>query len=864
MTVHQPNANQTPAALSNLPLESRAARKKRRKRERLAAEAEGYTKASIPAKAFSGRAAPQTFQIPTIAFASTSLSASRPTRPLPHVLPSRRPSLPLPAKPSTSLPPTLHLPSDSIASSMISSAIPIPALSAAFSTSISPLHSLPPITAPVPPISPYTAPFSAPLPSKPHEPLLPPPALPADPLPNVAQPLPSIVPKKQIGMSSETDPQGRHGVFVLPKGSPLPDPIKTLVMELMPKKFRTPIFVRKWAMSFGSHPRGSPPRIDVDARMGKALIEFANRELAALGWASPRLPIGEGKEHIRVWWYRPVWGADRPELEEGEIEESVVGPPPPASSKKDKGKGKQKEAKPQQNLRPSFNAEPSKDTSFPHSTVYNIPPTESTLRDIMEAPPPQTGSTASIGAAWLDSQAFPTSTPAVPPARLAYGDTEEAMDLGSEDDLVGYTQAPFETQDKSESESGFPGIGIATSLTGSLTMGTPLDQYKHINQDGKYLLTLPGTSTPSTGDSSPSLPFSGTAPSTRKLNVSPSSVPSRDLEGECQSPSLVESVTSIPPSEIFSSVASSISSLPSIVTPPPSTPVDTPLLVSRSRLRTPTPPTESRLDQKTSNNHLKPSQVTLQRREVIEERLARSREELAARRTNSLTETPAQVDLPNSKTAPSLLPRSSSPVSIFPRDATEESLRRKVLASKRSRTMSTPVCSPGDRPPSSELNSVTSSASISSTPTQATSNNSSSTSIVTSTSSSTMTLSSTTHLLSSLSVTQSAVNFEALADSFISETIRTVAPRSSSSPTSSRPSTSVSSTSMSRMLSEKEILAKKQKLLEQHISDTKSLIKQISTAVSKVEKTDLRNQLKESTRFVGIFLFLFLFQYFRG
>ncbi|EKM57598.1 uncharacterized protein PHACADRAFT_251305 [Phanerochaete carnosa HHB-10118-sp] len=78
-------------------------------------------------------------------------------------------------------------------------------------------------------------------------------------------------------------------------------------------------------MNFGPQPPVAP-RIDLDVKAGKALIEFATAETARLAWESDRL-TGEGKEHVRAYWYRvPGIGADAGvgELEEGEIEDGEL------------------------------------------------------------------------------------------------------------------------------------------------------------------------------------------------------------------------------------------------------------------------------------------------------------------------------------------------------------------------------------------------------------------------------------------------------------------------------------------------------------------------------------------------------------
>lgn len=936
MSSHHSNGGHPPVSHSNPPLESRAARKKRRKRERLAAEVDAQSKTPTISKSSSNRP-PKTYQIPTIP------SSSRPHRSLPRGEPSRRPSLPLPAKPSATLLPPLPFSSDSMASSMIPPAVTFPNLPPSFSFSSSTTHhTLPLIPPQSAPILSFTSSLSVPLPPKPKEALIPPPAPAPDSLPEL-QPVPiSSLPKKQIGMQSESDTSGKHGTYALPKSSPLPDPARTLIMELMPKKFRTPLFVRNWAMSIGTHPRGSPPRIDLDLRTGKALIEFANRDLASLGWASPRLPIGDGKEHIRVWWYRDSNG-HRAELEEGEIEEVQVqatGVTGSSTVKKEKGKGKPKESKSQHQQQGHSQGRSSRSTEgFPHqnssemSVAYNCRhngPVEPALRDIKEAPPPPSVSSASIGAAWLNSQAFRVPVPTVNSVNgsnaIVNGDMEEAMDLSSEDGYDDSVDAPSERPQNSTSLLGSllragTDSSISSSRPESPIPRSTMAESARYDQAERGLLS-PRVTASTDSVSVPSALFR--APYLRKLSTSFSSSSSyRAPEVE----SVASSVASLPPSEGYppSDLASSVSS---VASPPLMTPIDTPSYVgSRSPLRTPTPPprSEARREQKTpkANGFGEIAQVPVTRKETIEERLAKSKEEFAARQASVHVEPPTPthnnpqdtIMKDNSNDATNscslVMPntvRSTSPVSLFPRSTTEETLRMKVLASKRSRTLPIPAAGGSVRsgigsavPPKtspsvvpSESNAqATSSAVISSSPlaqgslstdpspipasySSITSTSSTSTTTISASASCAPTVvSKSEHLMTSHLVTQSEVNLEALADSFISDAIRNMAPlsslavnglssndhtRSASTPTPtpqsfrkspSPPSAHIIAYPM-KILSEKEILSRKQELMTRQLSESRSLMQKMSAAKTKVERSALSVQFKECTRCVGV------------
>ncbi|CCM00640.1 uncharacterized protein FIBRA_02677 [Fibroporia radiculosa] len=155
----------------------------------------------------------------------------------------------------------------------------------------------------------------------------------------------SVKPKKIIGMSSDGGTQGTHGLFTIAQGgTSVPNPSRTLVLELLPKKFRNLAFVRNWAHRFAKRHL----RVEMDSATGKALVEFPHTDKAQAAFNSPRL-FGEGKDNIRAWWFRPSFSQVSAvnDLEEGEIEEDVGNDNPPdaqvSGKKKVKEKQKQKQ-----------------------------------------------------------------------------------------------------------------------------------------------------------------------------------------------------------------------------------------------------------------------------------------------------------------------------------------------------------------------------------------------------------------------------------------------------------------------------------------------------------------------------------------
>ncbi|KAH9836230.1 uncharacterized protein C8Q71DRAFT_72473 [Rhodofomes roseus] len=250
-------------------------------------------------------------------------------------------------------------------------------------------ESIPPFTFPaaIPQIPERHQPPHIPSPaSAPHIPLpKPPPLLVTDAAPVGQGPAPQ---KKLLGTARENDKTGL-GLFSSELLSqPPPDPTRTLVLAPIPRKFRNPEFVRHWANRFS---RPMPIRVEVDKTSGKALVEFQNVALADMAFGSQRM-AGEGKEHIRAWWYREP--AKNPsDLEEGEIEEGIVEAPvvPQAqpTSKKKLNKKEKKARKAQAASQMVVNTEGQRQAPHqPLSYLPRYPSHQSTADRLSVAPMP--------------------------------------------------------------------------------------------------------------------------------------------------------------------------------------------------------------------------------------------------------------------------------------------------------------------------------------------------------------------------------------------------------------------------------------------------------------------------------------------
>jgi hypothetical protein len=79
---------------------------------------------------------------------------------------------------------------------------------------------------------------------------------------------------------------------------PPPSPSCSLVMETLPRKFRTESFIFDWLSQFPFKPRR------YDLVEGKIFFEFETERDALLAWNSPRMGGLEGLFGVRLFWYR--------------------------------------------------------------------------------------------------------------------------------------------------------------------------------------------------------------------------------------------------------------------------------------------------------------------------------------------------------------------------------------------------------------------------------------------------------------------------------------------------------------------------------------------------------------------------------
>ena len=656
-------------------------------------------------------------------------------------------------------------------------------------------------------------------------------------------------------MPPDADPSSQHGTYVSPAGSsfPPPNPARTLVMELLPKKFRNLAFVRSWASTFGPRPPAAV-RIDLDVKSGKALIEFATADVARSAWESERLS-GEGKEHIRVWWYRvPGIGADAGvgELEEGEIEDGEL-------SKLAGGKNNQAKAKEQTKLHERVPAQPvradtyrvtnattrSATTSTMAGPTPNEAPAVSSRQPLFHLPaslPPKPIVFTQIEKVHTLSQQpsglQAAQVPRVPPPALLAQTTPAA---GSSNDVALLqvkpstgTSAPsmlqatapvFVPRSQSISAPSTPVPDMPSVVVPTVTTLASMDSmdWTSDSMDGLAdIQAVPAAMASSMATSSP-----------RDESVHTLSGHSKDSSSvvltKLGSPPPPSPTFVFPAGQVTPRTASSNSQAPTAKSdnkPVPSTLAPSGLVAAsglafvphpitrvepssvRSAMSTPTPPPS---EPRAIRNL--PKVPSYAKRKEVEEKMAKRREELAARglasTSSSGTVTPVSeieamiVDsppTPNVETPPPVNVPSAVGVTAAMK---EDDLRRLVLNSRKARAALTAPSTPVVNSPPAFVASMTVNE-----------------------------------------VKTGQISLDDLAGSFIAECIQAV---SIPSPVSFAQD---KSRLVSPIFSEKALLAAKQKILEENIADQKELMGRYAGARTKADREGVKQAMAERTRYV--------------
>jgi len=102
---------------------------------------------------------------------------------------------------------------------------------------------------------------------------------------------------KAAFLGDDTKTPGMRGSF-LKAIEPPPNPSCSVVMEILPRKFRTESFILGWLSQFPFQPRR------YELVEGKAFFEFATGNDALRAWYSPRMGDLDGLLSVRLFWYR--------------------------------------------------------------------------------------------------------------------------------------------------------------------------------------------------------------------------------------------------------------------------------------------------------------------------------------------------------------------------------------------------------------------------------------------------------------------------------------------------------------------------------------------------------------------------------
>ncbi|KAF9010116.1 hypothetical protein BDQ17DRAFT_1421386 [Cyathus striatus] len=716
--------------------------------------------------------------------------------------------------------------------------------------------STPEYTSYVPPVSDHPKPFAATsLPKAPEVHGLPP------------KPPP---PQQIIGMKPDPDPKSKHGVFTFSKkghtSNYIPNPARTLVMEQLPKSHRNADFVSSWSRNACD---SQPVHISIDSVQGKALVEFATAELARKAWASPKLGSqyaglkthqlrGKPREdQIKVWWYRVDGvgaGAGVGEIEEGEIEGEEVDKDahqsqPKKETKKERKARLAREREEKRQKQEAAQKELALKKALMRGPTAPMPNSSSQTSPVSQPTPMSHVQSASIQ----------LPKPPVPTVPLAHG-VVHSYSSGYHQVPVSIWDLPYVAPSTSSlppppahlppnplaSKREAPKFPVATSLGASLPRGLSgsYEDQESIassrgegskspevhaspviangNQDGYQDMDLDGDDMELDSPDSPlapslpprpavemvlSTPKDRTVPAPASASIIPTgprawSILPAGIQGQHKS------VLNVPSSSPVAGASSSLSTTP-------------------ASPRVPSEPKAVR-GAPTEPSHKKRSQLA--RQKEVEERIAKNRIEL---------ELAAKKDKPSKfsvSPGATLLPppsastiADSSPSTEMDKQAMEDRLRQLVLKSQKSKkqsTMSETAKTPAGAGTSTSLASAA--------------NSQTSTSCATNTSGKSPPISPNP---TTVSVPTHAASLEDLAVSFIRQTIQTV---KAQPPSAATPPLEAAGINPKANL--KLELAARQKLLEQHIAESKILMAKLMQARTKEEKDAIIATMREHSR----------------
>ena len=649
-----------------------------------------------------------------------------------------------------------------------------------------------------------------------------------------------------IGMKPDQDPNSKHGIFQLASATKeagtdvkkkgphyIPNPSCTIVMEQLPKTHRHPDFINNWSKSACS---AQPVHILIDVPGGKALVEFATSELARKAWASPKLgPIhphqlkGKPREDlIKVWWYRVNGvgaGSGVGEIEEGEIEGDAIDRDP------DQQQPVRKETKKEKKARLAKERE---EKRVKRELELRLMKERNVVQ--VETPTNSTGSFPRVSTpTWSGS--FPgVSTPTW--SRSPAPVPTQHLPISSDDGSWGaieWDRPPAMGDDWMES------WGVSGTWTVADQANVQDDHESNMEVGEPPIAMRPVVQPLPLHSSLPPRP----APSLRAPVHRP---PPPPLPPPQQPPPPL-----LPPTNRALPSSQFVSPIPQTPPPPPTIPSSE--SSSSSLTSSPTPlPSEPRAMKNAPTEPSFTKRVLMARQKELEERIAKSKLELAETRAGGSSGKPvtpvSSVQLAADSVKPSM--------DLGEKQAMEDRLRKLVLQSQRARGKAGATTLSADN-----SNDVSASTTVtpSDVPSISSSTSSSSSSSLPSSVPSPVVPSNQLPLAQLTAVSLSAHNFslEDLAVSFITQTIETIksqpVPTPTQTPTIRTSNKAVSAPTQSNNNNNnttKFELAAKQKQLEQHIMESKNLMTKLAQARTKEEKDTILKAMREMSRCVPI------------
>ena len=671
-------------------------------------------------------------------------------------------------------------------------------------------------------------------------------------------------PQTTIGMKPDQDPNSKHGVFQLTsatkeagtdvkKKGPLyiPNPARTLVMEQLPKSHRHADFINSWSKSACG---ALPVHMFIDGSGGKALIEFATAELARKAWASPKLASthahqakGKPREDlIKVWWYRVDGvgaGSGVGEIEEGEIEGDAIEKEVDQSFKIETKKEKkarlakereEKKAKRELELR-LIKQRASLRVELPTSSTSSSTAPENSYLTPVSLPSP-----------WPVPE-YPSYTPPWSPA-LGHVPTQYlpiASDPGN--------RSLMEWGRPSSSDNWVENWGPSTwTVSGQ---ADDLDDYECNMEVDVPQLPLPHSTVRPAVQTLPlhnSLPL---RPASNIVAPHPRAAAQRSPQ---PLPALPPPTKVLPSSRPIHEAPPPPPVAPSPPPPPPPSTISTSEPSSSSSTPSPRTPSEPRAMKNAPTEPSFTKRALMARQKELEEKIAKSKLELAETRAAGSSTKPAT---PVSSLQPADNPTAVKPsMDLGEKQAMESRLRKLVLQSQRAKGKAGVTALSADNTNGSSNLSAPTTAASSDVSLISRSISASSSSSLSSSSVPSPVVSSDQLPASDLTtVSLSADNFslEDLAVSFITQTIETF--KSKPTPTPTQPPAAISidpsnkpTTQSNNNTNTKLELAAKQRRLEQHITESKKLMNKLAQAQTKEEKDTILKAMREMTRCVTI------------